>query len=94
MENKKYFNVEESDLRSEESKTEEEAFLQKLSKEIHRNINRKNRPQEFYKNGSCAILKGKNNAAKFLQKKASKSYNISAFWQYNRNLSLISQANT
>ena len=83
-----------SDIEREESKTEEEAAPPKPPKKIHWDKKGEDNLRGFYGKGSLATLKRKKKAAKELEKEASKSYDIGALWQRNRNLGLFSQAST
>ena len=78
----------------EESRTEEEAPPLKRPKEIHWDKKGEDNLRGFYEKGSLATLKRKKKAAKELEKDASKSYNIGALWQRNRDLGRFSQANS
>lgn len=87
-----YSNEKESDLGPQIPRTEEEAVLQKSLREKHWNKRGEDNLWGFYGNSSRITLKRKRKVAKTLEKKTSK-YNISAFWQCNRDLGLISRAN-
>lgn len=86
---KRYFNP-----KKEESRTEEEVSSLKWLKKIHWDKKREDNLQKFYGKGSLATLKKKTKVAKELEKEASRSYNIGAFWQRNCGLGRFSQANS
>lgn len=79
---------EDSDYWPEESSAEKEAVLEKQPESIQRNR------EGGYGKGSRARTERKKKFANELKKEVSKIYNIMALWQRNRDLGIISEANT
>lgn len=64
------------------------------AKEISWNKEGENKLRGIYGGGSVSSARRQKLAAKKLEKEASKTYNIKALWQRNRDLGLNSKANT
>ena len=86
-----YLDMEKPDF---ESKTEVAVPFQPVTKEICWNKEGENKLRGIYGRGSVSSARRQKLAAEKLEKEASKTYNIKALWQRNRDLGLNSKANT
>lgn len=75
------------------SRTKAAVFFQPITKEIYLNKKRENKLRNIYKRRSVLSARKQKLATKKLEKKASKTYNIKALWQRNRDLYLNFKAN-
>lgn len=81
------------DVELEEPRSEEAVPLRNAVKEIRWNKEGENNLKGSYGKGSRSTNKRQKKATKELEKEVSKTHNIMALWQRNRDLGLISKAN-
>ena len=74
------------------SRTEEAVSIQSVPKKISWNQEGEDRLRGSYVKGSVSTLRKRKKSAQELEKEASKTYNITAFWQHNRDLASILNA--
>ena len=84
--------VEEPSLDQALPRTEEAVSIQSCLKKISWNQEGEDRLRGSYGKGSVSTLRRRKKSAQELEKEASKTYNIAALWQRNRDLALVSNA--
>lgn len=81
-----------SSLNKALSKIKKVVSMQNIQKKIRWNQKKEDRLRDSYGKRSVSTLKKRKKSAQELEKEASKTYNITALWQHNRNLASISNA--
>ena len=84
---------EKSDVGVKQPRTKEAAPLRNAVKEVRWRKEGENNLRGGYGKGSRSTNKGQGKATKELEKEASKTYNIMALWQHNRDLGPIPETN-